>query len=80
MLIEIVFGGGEKCTCCTKTVYPAEMVRTGVSNYVYHIACFKCSVCGSAMTISKFAQNEGRLYCTDHFTQIVQQKGGYQTL
>lgn len=71
-------GGGTKCTACGKTAYENESIKTGVSNFVYHTACFKCSECKSMLAIHRFAQNEGRLYCPDHFTQIVQRKGHYE--
>ena len=33
-------GGGEKCTRCAKTAYPAE--RVAVNDRIFHQACFRC--------------------------------------
>ena len=35
-------GGGEPCTLCSKTVYPAEKLKTSTDN-VYHQKCFHCT-------------------------------------
>ena len=43
----------------------------------YHRSCFKCSYCGSALTISKFSQSEGTLFCEEHFAQLASRAGHY---
>lgn len=67
-------GGGNPCTACDKTVYPAESMS--FEKRVYHAECFKCKVCDKKMTPSGAAQFEEdgvkNVYCTKCF-----QEGGY---
>lgn len=64
-------GGGNPCTICSKTVYPAETLS--FDKAIYHQACFKCNTCDKVMTASGAAQFEGTVYCTKCFKD-----GGYQ--
>lgn len=60
-------GGGNPCTKCNKTVYPAEAVS--YEKMVYHADCLTCSIesCGKKCTVSNCAQFEGKLFCTKCF-------------
>jgi hypothetical protein len=64
-------GGGNPCTICEKTVYPAEAIQ--YEKLVYHIECFKCSTCDKKMEgASKAANYEDKIYCKHCFD-----KGGF---
>ncbi|KNA11190.1 hypothetical protein SOVF_137490 [Spinacia oleracea] len=68
-------GTQEKCTTCSKTVYPIEKVT--VENIFYHKSCFKCSHGGCSITPSNYAALDGILYCKHHFSQLFREKGSY---
>ncbi|XP_021732404.1 LIM domain-containing protein WLIM2b-like [Chenopodium quinoa] len=68
-------GTQEKCTTCSKTVYPIEKVT--VENQFYHKSCFKCSHGGCSITPSNYAALDGILYCKHHFSQLFREKGSY---
>jgi len=63
-------GGGNPCTICAKTVYPAETIN--YEKKPYHQACFKCSECTKKLTPSDAAQFEGTIFCRKCFAS-----GGY---
>lgn len=59
-------GGGNKCTICDKTAYPAETIT--YEKKPYHVECFRCSVCSKKMeNASAAAQFEDKLYCRQCF-------------
>jgi cysteine/glycine-rich protein len=64
-------GGGNPCTICSKTVYPAETLS--FEKKVYHPQCFACSKCEKQMHVSGAAIFEGALFCTKCFAD-----GGYR--
>ena len=48
------FGSGlVKCTACTKTVYPLEMLK--IEDGVYHKRCFRCAHCQRVCGLGSFA-------------------------
>ena len=69
-------GGGEKCTLCTGTVFPAERLRT-TTDQVYHQSCFRCTKCKRPLQMSTYAEDAGtkRLYCTPHYKQLAAAAG-----
>ena len=73
------FGGTrEKCTGCSKTVYPTE--RVTVNGSAYHRACFKCCHGGCTISPSNYIAHESRLYCKHHHIQLFKSKGNYSQL
>jgi cysteine/glycine-rich protein len=58
-------GGGNPCTICTKTVYPAEAVS--YEKQIYHGECFKCTTCTKKVTPSGAASFENAIYCKKCF-------------
>lgn len=68
-------GGGEPCTLCGKTVYPAERQRTNEG--IYHFKCFTCTKCKRQLQASTFCEDHatGRLYCRPHYDQLAKQAG-----
>ncbi|KAH9612553.1 hypothetical protein KSS87_010599 [Heliosperma pusillum] len=68
-------GTQEKCSTCSKTVYPIEKVT--VENLFYHKTCFKCTHGGCSLTPSNYAALDGVLYCKHHFSQLFREKGSY---
>jgi len=65
-------GGGNPCSTCAKTVYPAEQVT--FEGKIYHGECLKCSECALKLTLSQANQFEGAIFCTKCW-----QNGGYVT-
>eukprot|EP00966_Prymnesium_polylepis_P150601 3478776-Prymnesium_polylepis.3 len=57
-------GGGEKCTLCAGTVFPAERIRTS-TDQIYHQHCFRCTKCKRPLSTSTYVEDAGtkRLYC-----------------
>ena len=68
-------GGGEPCTLCQKTVYPAEKQKT--ANGCYHVKCFSCTKCKRQLQQSTFVEDAatGRLYCRPHYAQLAKEAG-----
>jgi len=64
-------GGGNPCTVCTKTVYPAETVS--YEKEIYHSGCFSCMDCQKELKTSGAAKFENKLLCTKCFGE-----GGYR--
>lgn len=64
-------GGGNPCTICAKTVYPAEQLSYDKS--IYHQACFTCKTCEKKLTPSGAARFEEEIFCTKCFGE-----GGYR--
>jgi len=55
-------GGGNICTICDKTAYPAETIS--FDKKPYHVECFRCDECHKKMEgAGKAAQFEDTLYC-----------------
>ena len=69
-------GGGEPCTLCSKTVYPAEKLKTSTDN-VYHQKCFSCTKCKRGLQVSTYCEDAvtGRLYCKVHYEQMAKAAG-----
>jgi hypothetical protein len=68
-------GGGEQCSRCHKTVYPAERISTGKG--VWHTACFRCTECNKKLAIHDFEVDaQLNLFCRVHFTQLRNAQGG----
>lgn len=64
-------GGGNPCTICEKTVYPAETIT--FEKKPYHVECFRCCDCNKKMEgAGKAAGFESKLYCQGCF-----KKGGF---
>ena len=68
-------GGGEPCTLCCKTVYPAERLKSPLG--LYHVKCFSCTKCKRQLQMSTFVEDSatGRLYCRPHYAQLAKEAG-----
>jgi len=64
-------GGGNPCTVCSKTVYPAETVS--FEKKVYHADCLACCDCSKKLKVSDCAQFDDKTYCLLCF-----ERGGYR--
>ncbi|KAI4377996.1 hypothetical protein MLD38_015543 [Melastoma candidum] len=74
--VSAMFSGTQdKCSICTKTVYPLEKVS--LEGECYHKNCFRCAHAGCALTQSSYAALEGVLYCKHHFARLFMEKGDY---
>jgi len=65
----------DTCTKCGKTEYAQELVRSGASDEkgkpcCFHKACFRCSVCNTALELHTSAPEGKILYCTQHYKEI----------
>ena len=49
------YGGGAKCTVCTKSVYAADP-KVQADGKTWHASCFTCKECKSQITLAKWAQ------------------------
>ncbi|XP_058764849.1 LIM domain-containing protein PLIM2c-like [Vicia villosa] len=65
----------DKCSVCTKTVYPLE--KMSLEGECYHKTCFRCAHAGCPLTHSSYAALDGVLYCRHHFQQLFMEKGNY---
>jgi cysteine/glycine-rich protein len=61
-------GGGNKCTTCAKTVYPAETLMYEMKPY--HIKCFKCLNCHKEMTVNQADKKGDKVYCNKCFMEL----------
>lgn len=61
-------GGGNKCTICAKTVYPAETIL--YEQKPYHSQCFKCLHCSKEMTINQAERKGDKIYCNKCFMEL----------
>lgn len=70
-------GGGDKCTVCAETVFPAEMLS--FEKFIFHTQCFKCvhDECpkgGSALNVNdaqyKKTEEGISVYCTKCFGEL----------
>ncbi|CAL0328107.1 unnamed protein product [Lupinus luteus] len=74
--VSSMFSGTlDKCSVCTKTVYPLEKVS--LEGECYHKTCFRCAHAGCPLTHSSYAALDGVLYCRHHFAQLFMEKGNY---
>jgi len=64
-------GGGNPCTTCGKTVYPAETVS--YDKKLFHADCLCCSECSKKCNTANCAMFEEKVYCTLCF-----ERGGYR--
>ncbi|KAG5606994.1 hypothetical protein H5410_028486 [Solanum commersonii] len=75
--VSAMFSGTQdKCSACSKTVYPLEKVI--LEGEAFHKSCFKCAHGGCALTHATYAALDGVLYCKHHFAQLFMEKGSYQ--
>jgi len=58
-------GGGNPCTICSKTVYPAEAIS--YEKKIYHADCFKCTTCDKKCTGANASAFEDAIYCKQCF-------------
>ena len=68
------FGGGaEPCTLCSKSVYPAELVKT-TAGYIFHKQCFRCTKCNVLLSLAGATEHPktGRLYCKPDWSKLPQ--------
>ncbi|XP_061114973.1 LIM domain and actin-binding protein 1-like [Conger conger] len=65
----------ETCVSCLKTVYPLERLVAG--QQVYHNSCFRCSHCGTKLSLGNYASLHSSVYCKPHFNQLFKAKGNY---
>lgn len=54
-----------KCTACAKTIYPMELITSGVGQ-PFHKLCFKCATCKSILNLKNSATKDGVVYCNQH--------------
>jgi len=65
-------GGGEKCTGCSKTVYPAE--KLVMQGQIWHIECLRCIECNKKLNGSNwggFVEPDNKPYCHIHLQRLV---------
>ncbi|KAJ7951122.1 LIM domain-containing protein [Quillaja saponaria] len=74
-LSSMFSGTQDKCSVCTKTVYPLEKVS--LEGECFHKNCFRCAHAGCPLTHSNYAALDGVLYCKHHFAQLFMEKGNY---
>ncbi|XP_022147508.1 LIM domain-containing protein PLIM2c-like [Momordica charantia] len=74
-LSSMFSGTQDKCSVCSKTVYPLEKVT--LEGECYHKTCFRCAHGGCNLTHSNAAALDGVLYCKHHFAQLFMVKGNY---
>ncbi|KAK7274513.1 hypothetical protein RIF29_15605 [Crotalaria pallida] len=74
-LSQMFSGTLDKCSVCTKTVYPLEKVT--LEGECFHKNCFRCAHGGCHLTHSSYAALDGVLYCRVHFAQLFMEKGNY---
>jgi len=63
-----------KCTICTKTVYPMD--RVCPNNQVLHKSCFRCTECNGILQLAKYAYGGTKFYCETHYQAKFKQGGG----
>ncbi|XP_019460659.1 PREDICTED: LIM domain-containing protein PLIM2c-like [Lupinus angustifolius] len=74
--VSSMFSGTlDKCSVCSKTVYPLE--KMSLEGECYHKTCFRCAHAGCPLTHSSYAALDGVLYCRHHFAQLFMEKGNY---
>ncbi|KAK7340233.1 hypothetical protein VNO77_20931 [Canavalia gladiata] len=74
-LSSMFSGTLDKCSVCSKTVYPLEKMT--LEGECYHKTCFRCAHAGCHLTHSSYAALDGVLYCRHHFQQLFMEKGNY---
>ncbi|KAK7349534.1 hypothetical protein VNO77_06977 [Canavalia gladiata] len=74
-LSSMFSGTLDKCSVCSKTVYPLEKVS--LEGECFHRTCFRCAHAGCPLTHSSYAALDGVLYCRVHFAQLFMEKGNY---
>ncbi|KAI4355032.1 hypothetical protein L6164_003850 [Bauhinia variegata] len=74
-LSSLFSGTQDKCSVCSKTVYPLEKVT--MEGECFHRSCFRCAHAGCPLTHSNYAALDGVLYCRVHFAQLFMEKGNY---
>jgi hypothetical protein len=61
-------GGGNKCTTCNTTVYPAETLMYEMKPY--HVKCFKCLNCKKEITVNQADRKGEKIYCNKCFMDL----------
>ncbi|KAL2335942.1 hypothetical protein Fmac_010388 [Flemingia macrophylla] len=74
-LSSMFSGTLDKCSVCSKTVYPLEKMT--LEGECFHKTCFRCEHAGCPLTHSNYAALDGVLYCRVHFAQLFMEKGNY---
>jgi len=67
---QISGGSATGCPVCGNPVTGSGVKAAGKS---YHLECFNCHECGVALQ-GAFQTHEGRLYCADHYADMVAPK------
>ncbi|KAK3609251.1 hypothetical protein CHS0354_006176 [Potamilus streckersoni] len=71
-----------KCTSCGFPIPEEQRVSvTGKGGYrrLFHVGCFKCSVCDTALTLKSYKKqnmDSGQLFCETHYLQSKAKGGG----
>ncbi|XP_039605410.1 cysteine and glycine-rich protein 3 isoform X4 [Polypterus senegalus] len=55
------FGGAERCSRCSKSVYAAERVMG--AGKPWHKSCFRCALCGKSLESTTVTDKDGEIYC-----------------
>jgi len=61
-----------RCAGCSGKLTPAEVVRRA-QQYVYHVHCFTCAVCGLQLNTGDqfyLMEDDGKLVCKDDYLTI----------
>ena len=69
-----MYGGGEKCVRCEKTVYKVEEIK-GPGLKIYHKRCFSCKECSRALNSSILCDKDGEAYCKHCYGKLFGPKG-----
>eukprot|EP00062_Callorhinchus_milii_P003811 gi/632941493/ref/XP_007885895.1/ PREDICTED: cysteine and glycine-rich protein 3 [Callorhinchus milii] len=67
------FGGAEKCTRCSQSVYAAEKVIGG--GKLWHKTCFRCALCGKSLESTTVTDKDGEIYCKACYARNFGPKG-----
>merc|ERR1712167_450825 len=62
-----IFGGGDKCHRCSKSVFANE--RALADDLVFHKSCFRCAECATMLRQNNWELSPGGvLLCKTHYT------------
>lgn len=66
-----MFGSGGLCSGCGQTIPPSELVMRAQAN-VYHVNCFKCVTCHSALAPGdRFCVINGGIFCEQDYPKML---------
>lgn len=57
-----------KCKSCEKTVYPTEQIKA--LDATWHIACLKCQVCKTRLSLTTLQSYDKMPYCRSHVPTV----------